>query len=158
DQDGKKRALRDYAGRTLVLYFYPQDNTETCTTEAIQFRDHHPDFSKIKVAVIGISPDSARTHKNFATRHALDFPLLADAPDGEGEPPGVCDRYGVWVEKTMFGRRYMGVVRTTYLIDADGIVRARWDRVRVAGHAAAVLEQAKRLLGAHHRHGANGKM
>lgn len=146
DQHGKRRSLKDFAGRMLVLYFFPGRGGDACRVEACQFRDHHPDFSKIKVAVVGISPDSVESLRAMAAAHAIDFPLLSDAP-ADGRAPATCSAYGVWAEKTMYGRRYAGVVRTTLLIDGDGVLRARWDRVKVRGHAAAVLREAKRLAG-----------
>ncbi len=144
DQRGRLHALGDYAGRTLVLYFYPKDDTTGCTAEACQFRDHQPDFSKIKAAVLGVSPDPEDSHRSFADKHGLNFPLLADLPDADGNPP-VCRAYGVWQEKSMYGRKYMGVARTTYLIGADGVVKRRWDSVKVPGHSGEVLDAVKAL-------------
>lgn len=144
DQSGRRHGLRDYAGRTLVLYFYPKDDTSGCTAEACQFRDHQPDFSKIKAVILGVSPDSEDSHQSFAEKHGLNFPLLADLPDADGNPP-VCSDYGVWQEKSMYGRKYMGVVRTTYLIGTDGKVKRRWDAVKVPGHAQEVLDAVKAL-------------
>jgi len=139
DQHGEKHRLSDYAGRPVVLYFYPKDDTSGCTREACQFRDALPGFEKTGAAVFGISPDSVESHAKFAERHDLTFPLLADPKDAEGTPK-VCDKYGVWQEKSMYGRKYMGVARTTYLIAPDGKVIRRWDKVKVPGHADAVLE------------------
>jgi peroxiredoxin Q/BCP len=147
DQHGERHSLKNYRGRVVVLYFYPKDETPHCTIQACQFRDHHPDFSKIDAAVLGVSPDSADSHALFVENHGLNFPLLADVkPDGDGRP-AVCAAYGAWQEKTLYGRRYLGVVRTTYLIDAKGVVRRRWDRVKVTGHAPAVLAAVKELKG-----------
>lgn len=147
DQHGERHTLNKYRGRIVVLYFYPKDDTPNCTIQACQFRDHHPDFSKIDAAVLGVSPDGVASHAAFAANHDLDFPLLADTPRREGDPPPVCRAYGAWGEKVLYGRRHMGVVRTTYLIDEQGIVRRRWDRVRVKGHAADVLATIKLLRG-----------
>ncbi len=150
DQNGDKHALKDYAGQPVVLYFYPKDDTSGCTKEACQFRDLRPKFKRSKAAVFGVSPDSVESHAKFAAKHDLNFTLLADPPgkpkDGESKgTPKVCDKYGVWQEKSMYGRTYMGVARTTYLIDADGKVAKRWDKVKVPGHAEAVLEAINEL-------------
>lgn len=147
DQDGKTHTLSDYAGRTLVLYFYPKDDTSGCTDQACQFRDHTPDFSKIGAAVLGVSPDDEKSHAKFAAKHGLTFPLLADTERDEANNPKVCEAYGVWGEKSMYGRKYMGVIRTTYLIDAEGVVRKRWDKVSVPGHAEEVLAAVRELEG-----------
>jgi peroxiredoxin Q/BCP len=143
DQDGRTHSLKQYAGRSVVLYFYPKDDTDGCTKEACQFRDALPEFGGVKAVVLGVSPDSEASHRAFAGKHGLGFPLLADEPaqgaSGEKGVPAVCERYGVWQEKSMYGRAYMGVVRTTYLIGGDGRVLKRWDKVSVPGHAAEVL-------------------
>jgi len=144
DQDGKAHRLSDFAGQPVVLYFYPKDDTSGCTAEACAFRDLRPDFAKVDAVVLGVSPDDERSHRKFVDKHALNFTLLADvAPEG-GEP-AICAKYGVWQEKSMYGRKYMGVVRTTYLIDAAGKVAQRWDAVKVPGHAEAVLAAVKAL-------------
>src|SRR5947208_2506688 len=118
DQHGKTHALKDYLGRIVVLYFYPKDETSGCTNEACQFRELFPDFTKIKGVILGVSPDSSESHLRFASVHQLPFTLLSDPPV-KGVPP-VCNTYGAWQSKTMYGRRFMGVVRTTYLIDQEG--------------------------------------
>ncbi|QDU71799.1 thioredoxin-dependent thiol peroxidase [Mucisphaera calidilacus] len=133
DQAGATHKLTDYAGRWVVLYFYPKDDTPGCTKEACQFRDGLPDFTKADAVVLGVSPDDERSHAKFVAKHELNFTLLAD-PDAS-----VCAKYGVWQEKSMYGKKYAGVVRTTYLIGPDGKVAARWDKVKVPGHAEAVL-------------------
>lgn len=138
DEAGEKHALKDYAGSPLVLYFYPKDDTSGCTSEACQFRDLLPKFEKLGCPVLGVSPDSSKSHAKFIAKHELNFTLLADEKNDDGVPP-VCEKYGVWVEKSMYGRKYMGVQRTTYLIDADGKVARRWDKVKVPGHAEEVL-------------------
>lgn len=144
DQQGKKHRLKDYRGRTVVLYFYPEDDTPLCTAQACQFRDHHSDFAHLKAAVLGVSPDSVGSHRAFVEKHALAFTLLSDARDDSGKPP-VCTAYGAWGEKNMYGKVVVSMLRTTYIIGPDGKVLKRWDRVKTPGHAAAVLE-AVRLL------------
>lgn len=144
DQAGKKHALKDYAGRTVVLYFYPKDDTSGCTAQARDFRDLLPRFRRAKAVVLGVSPDSEASHARFADKHELNFTLLADPKNGDGRPR-VCDRYGVWVEKSMYGRKYMGVQRTTYLIAPDSRVARRWDKVKVPGHVDEVLETIRML-------------
>jgi len=144
DQAGEKHALKDFLGKAVVLYFYPKDDTSGCTAEACQFRDQAPDFKKSKSVVFGVSPDSVESHRKFVDKHELNFTLLADPKDAEGDPK-VCTKYGVWQEKSMYGRKYMGVVRTTYLIGPDGKVAERWDKVKVPRHADAVLEAIRSL-------------
>ena len=139
DQDGKTHSLKAYAGRPLVLYFYPKDDTPGCTTEACSFRDALPDFSKVKATVLGVSVLDTESKAKFAKKHGLNFQLLAD------EDHAVADKYGAWQEKSMYGRKYMGIVRTTYLIGPDGKVAKRWDNVKVDGHAEEVLEAVKSL-------------
>lgn len=131
--------LSDFKGRPLVLYFYPKDDTPGCTKEACDFRDLSADFAAKGAAILGVSPDTAKKHGKFIEKFTLPFPLLADT---EKE---VCEAYGVWVEKSMYGRKYMGVERTTFLIDAKGVVRQVWPKVKVAGHAQAVLEAVRAL-------------
>lgn len=151
DQEGGTHALRDYRGSPVVVYFYPKDDTSGCTKEACHFRDLMPRFEELGVPVFGISPDDSASHRRFADKYDLPFVLLADVPrpvrdDEDAKPvPPICAKYGVWQEKSMYGRKYMGVVRTTYLLDGAGRVARRWDRVKVPGHADAVLEAASRL-------------
>jgi peroxiredoxin Q/BCP len=145
DQQGHRHALKDFHGRPLVLYFYPADDSAVCTTEACQFRDHHQDFAHIKAAVLGVSPDDAASHDAFAQKHKLGFPLLSDDQKDEQGRPRIAEAYGAWEEKNMYGRKYMGVARTTYLIDGEGKVAKRWDNVRVRGHVQEVLAAAKLL-------------
>jgi peroxiredoxin Q/BCP len=142
DQSGTTRALADYAGAPLVLYFYPKDDTSACTEEACAFGELLPKFKGVQV--VGISPDSVKSHAKFAAKYGLTFPLLADEPPAGGVPQ-VCTAFGVWQEKSMYGKKYMGVVRTTYLIGPDGTVAQRWDKVKVAGHAEEVLAAAKSI-------------
>jgi peroxiredoxin Q/BCP len=133
DQHGTAHRLSDYAGRPVVLFFYPKDATPGCTAEACDFQAHLSTLAKRKAAVFGISILDEKSKAKFATTHGLTFPLLADA---EHE---VAEKYGVWQEKMRYGRKYMGIVRTTFLIDADGKVARRWDKVQVEGHVADVL-------------------
>ncbi|MBL0922616.1 MAG: peroxiredoxin [Phycisphaerales bacterium] len=142
DQDGRAHCLGDYAGAPLVLYFYPKDDTKGCTDEACQFRDALPRFRKADVAVLGVSPDDLASHAAFAAKHKLSFPILSNPTQD------VLQAYGVWQTKSMFGRPYMGVVRTTYLIDAHGRVVRRWDNVEVPGHADEVFEAVRDHLAA----------
>jgi len=139
DQDGKTHRLRDYAGRPLILYFYPKDDTPGCTREACAFRDARPDFKKGRAAVLGVSVLDTASKARFARKHELNFPLLADPEHA------AADKYGVWQKKSLYGRTYMGLARTTYLIGPDGKVARRWDRVKVDGHAADVLRAVGEL-------------
>lgn len=136
---GETVRLTELRGKIVVLFFYPQDNTETCTAEAIAFSKFHDAFRKAGAVVIGISPDSLKKHANFRKKHGLTTPLAAD------ESRETIEAYGVWGEKTMFGRKYMGVIRSTFLIDRDGKIARIWRKVRVPGHAEEVLESAKAL-------------
>lgn len=138
DAGGTVHSLASLKGKTVVLYFYPKDDTSGCTDEACQFRDLLPKFTSSKAVVLGVSPDGSASHAKFARKHALNFTLLADEPSGDGVP-ATCSAYGTWQEKSMYGRKYFGVVRTTYLIGPDGKVLRRWDKVSVPGHAAEVL-------------------
>jgi peroxiredoxin Q/BCP len=136
---GGTASLKSLKGKTVVLYFYPKDDTSGCTAEACAFRDALPDFSKVKVEIIGVSRDSVASHDKFKKKFKLPFPLAADE-DGK-----VCQAYGVWVEKSMYGRKYMGIDRATFLIDGKGVVRKVWRKVKVPGHAEEVLEAAEAL-------------
>ncbi len=142
--DGKKHALAAYKGTPVVLYFYPRDQTPGCTQEACDFRDSHREIVRSGGVVLGISPDSTDSHGDFAASLGLPFVLLSDEPSAEGIP-AVCDRYGVWQKKSMYGKSFMGVVRTTYLIDGRGRVARRWDRVSVRGHADDVVSALRAL-------------
>jgi peroxiredoxin Q/BCP len=139
DQDDKTHSLKDYAGRPLVLYFYPKDDTPGCTREACDFRDALPDFKKSKAAVLGVSILDTASKAKFARKHKVSFPLLAD-PDHV-----VAEKYGTWKKKSMYGKTFMGIARTTFLIDGTGTVLRRWDNVKVDGHADAVLEAVDAL-------------
>ena len=136
---GGEISLSDFKGKPVVLYFYPKDDTSGCTAEACAFRDALPDFSKVKAEVIGISRDPVKKHDKFKEKYALNFPL---ASDEEGK---VCEAYGTWVEKSMYGRKYMGIERSTFLIDGKGVIREVWRKVKVPGHAEEVLKAAKTL-------------
>jgi peroxiredoxin Q/BCP len=136
---GGRVSLKALRGRPVVLYFYPKDDTSGCTKEACGFRDAEPDFSGIKAAVIGVSRDSVASHDKFKAKHGLNFTLAADE-DGK-----VCEAYGTWVEKSMYGRKYMGIDRATFLIDRDGVVRRVWRKVKVPGHVEEVLAAAQAL-------------
>jgi len=139
DQEGRPHRLKDYAGRPLIVYFYPKDDTPGCTKEACAFRDALPAFKKGKAAVLGVSVLDTASKAKFARKHKLNFPLLAD-PEHE-----VTDRFGAWQKKSLYGRTCMGVARMTYLIGADGKVVRRWDNVKVDGHAADVLRAVDEL-------------
>jgi peroxiredoxin Q/BCP len=139
DQVGRTHTLSEYAGRPVVLYFYPKDDTPGCTTEACAFRDSASALKKRKAAVLGVSILDVASKKKFADKHGLDFPVLADVDHA------VADKYGAWGEKTLYGRKFMGVARMTYLIGADGRVARRWDKVKVDGHAGEVLRALDEL-------------
>ncbi len=147
DQHGVTHRLSDYAGRPVVLFFYPKDLTSGCTEQACGFRDNLAAFEKSGVQVLGISILNVRSKKKFADKEGLTYPLLADdAVNDAGKPdPQVAQKYGVWAEKSMYGRKYMGIERTTYLIDKNGKVARRWDKVKIPGHVEEVLEAAKAL-------------
>ncbi len=136
---GASVSLQDYAGRRLVLFFYPRDDTPTCTKEAIAFTQHAAAFDAAGASVIGVSKDTVAKHDKFKAKHDLGVTLASDA---EGD---VCERYGVWVEKKMYGRTSMGVERATFLIDSAGTIRGMWRKVRLPGHVDAVLEAAQGL-------------
>jgi thioredoxin-dependent peroxiredoxin len=138
DQSGTQRSLAEYAGKHVVMYFYPKDDTSVCTKEACSFNDTLPQFEAAGVPVMGVSPDSVKSHAKFAAKYKLTFPLLADVAE-EGSAPAVCEAFGVWVEKSMYGRKYMGVERTTFLIGPDGKIARVWEKVKVDGHVEEVL-------------------
>jgi thioredoxin-dependent peroxiredoxin len=134
NQDAKMRNLKDYAGKNLVLYFYPKDDTSGCTTEAKDFTELLAQFANKNTVIVGVSRDSAASHCKFIAKHELGVELLSDI-DGK-----MCESYGVWVEKSMYGKKYMGIERSTYLIDESGVLQKIWNKVQVKGHANAVLE------------------
>jgi len=130
----------DFRGRKLVLFFYPKDDTPGCTTENLDFSALAPEFEKCGTALLGISKDPPARHCKFIAKHGLAAPLASDAPTD-----GLADALGIWVEKSMYGRNYMGMERTTYLVDAEGRIARVWRKVKVKGHAAEVLEAASAL-------------
>lgn len=134
---GDPISLASLAGKKVVLYFYPKDDTSGCTAEAIDFSGLKGEFEKAGAVIVGISPDSVMSHAKFAKKHALSVDLVAD------QDKSVAQAYGVWVEKSMYGRKYMGVERSTFLVGANGKLEAIWRNVKVPGHAQAVLEKAK---------------
>ena len=136
---GGSISLSDFDGKPVVLYFYPRDDTSGCTAEAIDFSRLRSEFEKAGAVVIGVSPDSAAKHDKFKAKHDLSVELAAD------EERKTIDAYGVWVEKSLYGRRYMGVERATFLIDRDGRIAEIWRKVKVKGHAEAVLEAVRAL-------------
>lgn len=136
---GGTLSLKDLKGKTVVLYFYPKDMTPGCTTEAQDFRDRIKDFEKADCIVVGASKDSVKRHDNFVEKQALPFQLVSD------ENGTLCEDFGVWVEKNMYGRKYMGIARATFIIDAKGMIRHVWPKVKVKGHVEDVLETLKTL-------------
>lgn len=130
-------SLADYKGRQLVVYFYPKDNTPGCTTKSIDFTNAVADFDAADTDIVGVSADSVKKHDNFVAKHNLAIPLLSD------EDQTMLNDYGVWVEKSMYGRKFMGIERATFLIAADGTLKQIWRKVKVKGHVAAVLEAAR---------------
>ncbi|MBT5648404.1 MAG: thioredoxin-dependent thiol peroxidase [Rhodospirillaceae bacterium] len=132
-------SLKDLKGKKVVLYFYPKDDTPGCTTEAQGFRDALGDFQKLGAEIVGVSKDSVKRHDNFKAKHDLPFTLISD------EDGAICEAYGVWQEKKNYGKIYMGIVRTTFLIDEKGKVAEVWRNLRVKGHVEKVLEAAKAL-------------
>ncbi|MBI2712790.1 MAG: thioredoxin-dependent thiol peroxidase [Bdellovibrio sp.] len=133
--EGKKVALKDLKGKTVVLYFYPKDMTSGCTQEACDFRDLHPKFKKGDTVILGVSKDSVESHQKFKEKYALPFALLSD---DSGE---VCEKYGVWKQKSMYGRKYMGIERTTVVISPDGKIAKIYSKVKVKDHAQNVLNE-----------------
>lgn len=138
--EGGSVRVSDFAGRKLVVFFYPKDNTPGCTTENIDFSALKADFDAAGTALLGVSKDTATKHRNFIAKHDLKAPLATDA-----EENGLSDALGIWTEKQNYGRTYMGMVRTTYLIGPDGRIAQVWDKVKVKDHAARVLEAARAL-------------
>ncbi len=136
DQDGEKVTLSDFKGQKVVLYFYPKDDTPGCTKEACSFRDGWSAFRRKKIAVLGVSADDEKSHKKFADKFSLPFPLLADTDKK------IVKDYGAWGEKNMYGRKFMGIRRVTYLIDEKGKIAAVWPKVKPEGHADELLAAA----------------
>jgi peroxiredoxin Q/BCP len=136
---GGSLTLSDMRGKPLVLYFYPKDDTSGCTAQACDFRDQMEYIASLGAAVVGVSPDSQKSHDKFKKKYDLNFALVSD------ESHEICERYGVWVEKSMYGRKYMGVERSTFLIDASGRVAREWRKVKVPGHVAEVVSALQEL-------------
>ena len=136
---GRQISLADYAGKKLVIYFYPKDDTPGCTTEAIEFTAQAGAFAAANTAIVGVSADSVEKHEKFKTKHNLGVTLLSD-PDQK-----MLQAYGVWVEKNMYGKKYMGIQRSTFLINTEGKIQHIWNKVKVPGHAEEVLEVVKKL-------------
>ncbi|MBK7265026.1 MAG: thioredoxin-dependent thiol peroxidase [Ignavibacteriales bacterium] len=136
DQDGNIVKLSDFIGKKIVLYFYPKDDTSGCTKEACSFRDELSIFEGINAAIVGVSGDSVKSHKKFVDKYNLNFTLLSD------ESKGMLENYGVWKEKSMYGRKYMGVERTTFIVDEAGIIKTVFSKVKVDGHT----EEVKKAL------------
>jgi len=139
DQSGKTVKLSDFKGKTVVLYFYPKDDTPGCTREACAFRDEHSALRKAGAVVLGVSPDSGASHAKFAGKYDLPFPLLADTGHA------VSEKYGAWGEKSLYGRKFMGIHRSTFLIDGSGKVAHVWPKVKVDGHVDQVLEAIREM-------------
>lgn len=142
NQDEVEICLRDLLGKWIVLYFYPKDNTPGCTTEAIDFTTHIKEFEDLGSIVIGVSADSPKKHRNFIEKKELGITLLSD------EEHRVLEQFGVWQLKKNYGREYMGIVRSTFIIDPEGVIRAVWEKVKVKGHVEEVLEKLKELQNA----------
>ena len=140
DADGNKISLADYKGKKLVLYFYPQDDTPTCTTQACNLRDNDDLLRKEGFSIVGVSPDDEKSHRKFVGKFNLSFPLVAD-PDHT-----IIDRYGVWGEKQLYGRKYMGLHRTTFLIDEKGVIRKIFLKPRSKQHAEEIVEVARKVF------------
>lgn len=139
DETGAPRALKDFAGKTLVLYFYPKDNTSGCTQESCDFRDNLNRLTSSGAAVVGVSADSVESHMKFKKKQGLNFPLLSD-PGHEA-----LEAYGVWREKSLYGRKFMGIVRSTFVIDGKGVIRAAFHKVSVTGHVDEVLAAVREV-------------
>ncbi len=139
DQDGKLHKFSDYRGKWVLLYFYPKDDTPGCTKEACVIRDMMPDFKKLKLQVFGVSIDSVKSHKKFTDKYNLPFTLLAD------EDRKIVTKYGVWAEKSMYGKKYMGILRTSFLIDPKGKIVKIYEKVKPEIHAEEILEDLKSL-------------
>jgi len=140
DQDGKKHRLSEYAGKWVLVYFYPKDNTSGCTKEACAIRDDWSGFKKLGAVVLGVSKDSVKSHSNFADKHSLPFTLLSD------ESTKMIEKYGAWQKKKMAGREYMGIVRISYLVDPKGKIAKVYPKVKPPEHSAEVLADLKELM------------
>ena len=140
DRDGNSVSLQDFANQWLILYFYPKDNTPGCTTEAQEFTTYQAEFSELGAKIVGVSPDSEKSHGKFIDKHDLTIQLLSD-PEHQ-----VIEAYGTWRLKKFMGKEYMGVVRSTFLITPEGKIAQTWDKVRVKGHVEKVLQELQKLL------------
>lgn len=136
---GETLSLQDFIGQNLILFFYPKDDTSGCTKEAIEFTQKLGEFVQLNTAIVGISKDTVAKHDKFIAKHDLQIPLLSDADNQ------MCEGFGVWKEKSMYGRTYLGIERSTFLIDANGTIQQIWRKVRVTGHVDAVLEAVQKL-------------
>lgn len=136
-QDGEPLSLESLRGQCVILYFYPKDNTSGCTLEAKSLRDGKAELAQMGFRIVGVSPDSERSHLNFCAKHELNFTLLSDTDHS------VCEAYGVWAEKSMYGRKYMGVVRTTFVIDANGRIERIFDKVNTTNHYQQIINSYK---------------
>ncbi len=136
---GESINLAALKGKKVVIYFYPKDDTPGCTKEACGFRDAMPDFTKVDAEILGVSKDSVKSHDKFKNKFDLPFRLVSD-DDGK-----ICESFGVWVEKSMYGKKYMGIERSTFLIDENGVVQREWRKVKVPGHVEEVLKAAQEL-------------
>lgn len=136
-KEGDSISLSDFKGQKVILYFYPKDDTSGCTAQACGFTENLSAFNKLKAKIIGVSKDSIKKHDKFADKYSLKFPL---ASDEEGK---VCETYGVWIEKSMYGRKYMGIDRSTFLIDENGKIARIWNKVKVPGHVEEIIEALK---------------
>jgi peroxiredoxin Q/BCP len=132
-------SAKDLKGHNAVIYFYPKDDTPGCTTEACDFRDNMPKFKRMNAKVYGVSKDDLKSHDKFAAKYELPFTLISD------EDGSICEKFGTWIEKSMYGRKYMGIDRATFLIDSEGVIRQIWRGVKAKGHAEAVLAAAKEI-------------
>lgn len=140
NQNGETVKLSDFKGKHVVLYFYPKDNTPGCTTQACDFRDNHESFAGLNAVILGVSPDSEKSHQNFIEKHDLPFELLVD------EDKQLAEQFGVWQLKKNFGKEYMGIVRSTFIIDKEGVLRKEYRKVRVEGHVEEALNYIKEEL------------
>lgn len=139
NQDKKKICLKDQKGKNVILYFYPKDNTPGCSLEAMMFTKYKPEFEKLNTIVIGISKDSCESHKKFIEKKELNLTLISD------EDREIHKKYGVWQLKKFMGKEFLGTIRTTFLIDSNGVIKKKWDNVKVKGHVEEVLNEAKNL-------------
>ena len=139
DQSGQNHSLSDFRDQWIIIYFYPKDLTPGCTTEACNFRDDFPNYQKLNTTILGISKDSVKQHAKFAEKYKLPFLLLSD------ESGEVCEKYGVWQEKSMYGKKYMGIVRSTYLVDPKGTIARVYPKVKVKEHATELLQDLQSL-------------